>query len=200
MSAPSNTGSTQPMGTPTRSLSPEEETPITPPRPRILCPGCSTELTIYHTLGTTEASMYASKVDMGKLGLQCQNVACPIHIGGIPKVHPKAVANPNILKYVDMAKKERDAIEAAKKNAQEEVEKRKREEAAAEYAKHDPFSGPADEKAEAAAKEAAARVQQRLAEDQNVVSSQWKLLTEGVQAEIEKLDEEEEAARRSRMW
>lgn len=144
-------------GTPTnpRTHEEEEEDAVTPPRPRVMCPGCSTELMLHQTLGTNEAFMYATKVDMKKLDIECKNETCPIYIEGIGEVNKKIPANPNIIKYVEMAKKQRAAIEAAEKQAN-------REEEEAQHANYNPFSGAREKKAfDALLEEAALKQQQK---------------------------------------
>ena len=119
------------------------EAPATPPRPRVICPGCSTELTIHKMLSTTEAFVYASKTDMKALGIECTNDSCPLYIEGIENVDEKLLVNPMVEKCVEAAKKERAAIDAAKKEKKAEDKK-------AKYASYDPFSGAKEKAAEEA--------------------------------------------------
>ncbi|POS72740.1 hypothetical protein DHEL01_v208862 [Diaporthe helianthi] len=180
---------------------PMEENPITPPRPRVICPGCSTELELYKTFGTNEASIYASKVDMKKLGIDCQNEACPIYLEGIGAINTKAQANPNIAKYVQMARKERAAMDAAQKQSKEQMEKRKLEKEKAEYAKYDPFSRAAEEKRKEAAREGGtmARLQQQMKEEREMSGGDWEGILDGMQANLDKFPKGKgEKGRRSR--
>lgn len=63
---------------------------------RVICAGCSTELAIYQSPVTTKAFTCANNADLDKLGVECQNKACPSHTEGneqvpgtvIPKTHP----------------------------------------------------------------------------------------------------------------
>ncbi|KAG8157253.1 hypothetical protein KVR01_012961 [Diaporthe batatas] len=107
--------------TPKKDGPPMEENPITPPRPRIICPGCSTELTVHNTVGTTEAFILATVVDMKKLGMDCNNPSCPLFIEGLPEIPNKARANPNVEKYVSMAKRDYDTINAKEKAAKDQA-------------------------------------------------------------------------------
>lgn len=123
-------------------------------RPRVMCPGCSTELTLHKTRSTSQAFIYASATDMKKLGIECKNESCALYIEGVGDADDKLPVNPDVEKCVNDAKEERAAIKAEKKEKkkQEKAEnkKRKRDEKEAEYAKYDPFSGAKEKEAEEA--------------------------------------------------
>lgn len=150
MATPKKSVAGKTVGTPKRSKS--RSPPKTPPRPRVMCPGCSTELTLHKTLSTSDAFIYASKTDMKKLGIECQNGSCILYIEGIQNVYekPELPVNPIIKKCVEMAEKERAAIDAAQEQEKQEIKKRKREEEKAEYVNYDPFSGAKERAAEEA--------------------------------------------------
>lgn len=63
---------------------------------RIICAGCSTEVTVYETPGTmgTKAFMRATKADMEKLGIECHNEACPFYTEGTEKEKLPGTGNP----------------------------------------------------------------------------------------------------------
>lgn len=169
-------------GTPKRSKS--RSPPKTPPRPRVMCPGCSTELTLHKTLSISDAFIYASKTDMKKLGIECKNDSCILYIEGIQNVDDKLPVNPIIEKCVDMAEKERAVMDAAKKEDKKEIKKRKREEEKAEYANYDPFSG-AKEKA---AEEAIHREKRQKEETEKIIKS-WQEI-QNAAANLDKLEGE----------
>lgn len=182
MATPKKSVAGKTVGTPKRSKS--RSPPKTPPRPRVMCPGCSTELTLRKTLSTSEAFIYASKTDMKKLGIECQNDSCILYIEGIENVDEKLPVNPIIKKCVEMAEKDHAAVEAVKKEEKEEIKKRKREEEKAEYANYDPFSGAKERVAE----EAIHRQKRQKQESEKVIKN-WQTIKEAA-ANLDKLESE----------
>ncbi|KAG6362645.1 hypothetical protein INS49_007737 [Diaporthe citri] len=170
-----------------RKKSKSSSPPKTPPRPRVMCPGCSTELALHKMLSNSEAFVYSSMTDMKKLGIECKNESCALYIEGVGDADEKLPVDPVIEKYVNDAKVERAAIKTEKKEKREqektENKKRKRDEKEAEYAKYDPFSGAKEKEAE----EAIERQKQQERETENIVKS-WKKIQKAAE-KLSKLED-----------
>ncbi|KKY35305.1 hypothetical protein UCDDA912_g04725 [Diaporthe ampelina] len=163
-----------------RSRSP----PKTPPRPRVLCPGCSTELTLHKMLSDTPEFIYASNTDMKKLSIECENESCAFYIEGVEGADETLPVNPLVEKCIRDAKEERAAKKDKKKEGKAESKEKKREEKKAEYAKYDPFSGTKEKEA----KEGLERQKLQEVETEKIIKS-WKKIKEAAE-KLEKFENE----------
>lgn len=188
-----NIASVQAAGTPKASgnrKKPKSESPPKTPRPRVMCPGCSTELALHKMLSNTQAFIYASMTDMKKLGIECENESCALYIEGVDNADDKLPVDPDIEKYVNDAKAQRAAIKAKDQEKREEEKaenkKRKREDKEAEYAKYDPFFIDKEKEAE----EAIQQEKQQKQEAEKIVKS-WKKIQKAAD-KLTKLEDRDE--------
>lgn len=152
-----------------RKKSKSKSPPETPPRPRVICPGCSTEFALHKTLAKSQEFVYASMTDMKKLGIECKNESCALYIEGVSDVDDKLPVNPVIEKCLADAKVDRAAAKVVKKQEKAEKKKKKRDEREAVYAPYNPHSGAKDKEA----KEADKRRKKQLREAKKIMKA-WK--------------------------
>lgn len=166
--------------------------PKTPPRERVICPGCSSELSLHKTLSDSNEFVYATKTDMKKLGIECKNESCPLYIEGVEDADDKQPVNPTIEKCLEKAKAEHAAAKVVEmqKRAEEKAaaKKVKRDEKAAAYAPYNAFSGAKEKEAE----EGIERKKQQDIETEMIVKG-W----EKIQKAAEELEELEKRGKKS---
>lgn len=165
-----------------RKKSKPKSPPKIHPRPRVLCPGCSTELLLHKTPANSQDFVYASMTDMKKLGIECKNESCALYIEGVGDADDKLPVNPAIEKCLADAKVDRAAIKVVKKKEKAEKKMKKRDEREAVYAPYNPHSGAKDKEA----KEASKRRKKQLREAKKIMKA-WKKIGKATE-KLEKLE------------
>lgn len=160
----------------------KSNTPPPPTRPRVICPGCSTELVLHKTPAESQDFFYATMTDMKKLGIECQNEACALFIEGVEGADDNIPVNPVVQNCLADAKMERTAIKAKNKEEKAENKKRKREENAAEYAPYNPFDGAKEQEAKEGIKQAKLQIK----EAKKIIKG-WKKIQKSAE-ELEELE------------
>ncbi|KAL1868892.1 hypothetical protein Daus18300_005728 [Diaporthe australafricana] len=160
---------------------------IPPPRPRVICPSCHTEIVFYKMPAQSNQAIQASTIDMWKLDFCCENEACVLYLEGIEPDDKSLVANPVIPKCIAQAKHERACFNEAEEEKRREkdaaAEMKREEDEAVEYIKYDPFRGYPEEAA------ALEKEKQQKIETEAIIDS-WKNIKKYAE-EMEKMESEE---------